>query len=113
MKVLRIYMSGKTKRKGSLTFWKKIFSGSLAGFLINEAKNVGIEQALIYKIEAGYLKGQPLMFDAVEARPIEFPICLELIDRKEKLDRFLATHNEQLSECRVVMLDFEEKGLAS
>lgn len=106
-------MTAKARRKGQLGFWQKLFSSSLAGYLVKEAKDFGIEQALFYKVEAGYLKGQKLMFDSVEARPIDFPICLELIDEKEKLDRFLDRYREHLDQCRVVIIDFEERRFAS
>ena len=104
MKALRIYMplSAKVPRH-KLTFWKWIFEPSLSPYILRQAKQFGIEQAVSLRVTAGYLKGRKLTADIGEVPPPDLPVCLELIDSEKKLISFFKEYSEELSGCRVAL----------
>ena len=101
--ILRFYMPIAAKVKHPQTFWQKIFGASLAGFLVKKAKEDGIKQAVFQKIDAGYLNGERLVFDQIEAVPPSLPVCVELIDEERKLRDFVEKVKNELSDCRAVL----------
>lgn len=91
--------------KGELTFWQRLFQTDLSWYLVNKAKESGIEQAIAQRTTAGYLKGRKMAFDGVEVIPPDLPVCVELIDTEEKIRNFLSTFKNQLDECRVILIE--------
>ena len=106
--VLRIYMLLSARMKNPTTVWQKIFGVSLAHYLVKKAKDAGIKQAIVQRSEAGYLQGENLVFDQVEAVPMNLPLCVELIDEESALRAFVDQNQEQLSGCRVVVFNSAE-----
>lgn len=90
------------KPKG-LTFWQKLWKGSLSWYLAQKAKEFGIEQAIIQRISGGYLKGNKLVSNISESIPDDFPSCLEMIDTEEKLRSFVLKFKDQIEGCRVLL----------
>ena len=101
--LLRIYMTVSAKVKAKQSLWQRIFNSSLAGYLLKEAKSFGIEQVIIQRISAGYLKGKKLAFDIGEVTPQDQPQCVELIDCEDKLKSFVEKYRSEFGECRVVL----------
>ena len=101
--ILRIYMPVSAKRKGPCTFWQRLFSDSLANYLLKQAKVFGIQQSVYQRVMAGYLKGKKLAFDVGEVVPDYLPQIVELIDREENLKSFVNKYKDQLSDCKAVL----------
>lgn len=106
--ILRIYMPVKAQRKGKMTFWQKIFSSSLGGYLLKEAKTFGIEQAIYQRVIGGYLKGKKLVFDQAEVVPPDLPQVVELLDHEPRLRAFVEKYRDQLEDCRVILFKSTE-----
>ncbi len=101
---LRLYFHNGAKPKVE-GFWNRLTAPSLAMYLAKQAKDAGIEQAIIHRVSGGYLKGDPISFDLTsEIPPHKLPQCVELIDNEDKLKHFLKTNTEALKEVRAVLL---------
>lgn len=87
-----------------MSFWKRLWNGSLAWFLAKQAKAFGIEQVVIQKVQGGYLKGKKLFFDTSEIIPDDLPICVELLDEKDRLIEFSRKYCQDLKNCKVLLL---------
>lgn len=103
---LRLYFhhAAKTKRPSG---WRSIFSPTLARHLLTHASKAGIEQAILHRVHAGYLKGGRLRHHHIDATHLQLPHCLELIDLESKLRRFLAHQADHLGEVKAVFLPCE------
>jgi len=101
--ILRIYMPISARAKGKLSIWQKLFTGTLANFLAKKAKEQGIEQVVLQRIQAGYMNSQKLAFEGSEVSPPNLPLCVEMIDTETKLKKFITDNKEQLSDCRCVL----------
>ena len=101
--ILRFYMPLAAKLKHPKSFWQKLFGASLGRYLVRKAKEEGIKQALVQRVEAGYLSGEKLVFDQVEAIPPRLPLCVELIDDESKLRDFISKNKSELTDCRAVI----------
>jgi len=105
MKILRIYMRSASKVKGELSFWRRLFGADLSWYLVKQAKEKGVEQAIALRASVGYLKGKKIAVDGVEVIPPDLPVCVELIDSEEKLRSFTSEFKPQLEECKVVLFE--------
>ncbi|MGE3682645.1 MAG: DUF190 domain-containing protein [Bdellovibrionales bacterium] len=106
--ILRIYMPVKARGKGKLSIFQKLFSSSLVGYLLKEAKAFGTEQSIFQRVFGGYLKDRKLVFDQAEIAPPDLPQCVELIDQETKLRSFVEKYRDQLEGCRVVLFKTAE-----
>ncbi len=105
--VLRMYFSASEMRRAD-SWWKRIAPQTLGVFLLNRAKDHGIEQALLHRVIGGYLKGQELAMDTGEIPPARLPQCLELVGDEEDLESFLKQNRDHLAKVRVVFLHGRE-----
>lgn len=105
--VLRLYFHSGS-RVPKKTFWQKLTAPSLTYYLADRAKDFGIEQVIVHRVSVGFLKGDALHHDHHEFPHHKLPQCLELIDREDKLRRFLDEHTNELKQVRVVLLRCEE-----
>lgn len=103
---LRLYFHHTAKAKPS-TGWRRLLSPTLARHLLAHASKAGIEQAILHKVHAGYLKGGALRHHHVDAPHRHLPHCLELIDLEAKLRHFLAHQAEHLQDVKAVFLPCE------
>lgn len=105
--VLRLYFRpGKKLQKQG--FWKNLFSPNFGSYLVKEAKESGIEQAVYQPMIAGYLKGDPVSIDLSDRPPPTLPQCVELMDQDEaKITKFLNDHRKELTGVRVVLIRSE------
>jgi H+/Cl- antiporter ClcA/PII-like signaling protein len=105
--VLRMYFSASEMRRAD-SWWKRIAPQTLGAFLLKQAKDHGIEQALLHRVIGGYLKGQDLAMDTGEIPPARLPQCLELVGDEEDLQSFLKHNRDHLAKVRVVFLHGRE-----
>jgi H+/Cl- antiporter ClcA/PII-like signaling protein len=105
--VLRMYFSASEMRRAD-SWWKRIAPQTLGAFLLQQAKDHGVEQALLHRVIGGYLKEQDLTMDTGEIPPARLPQCLELVGDEEDLQSFLKHNREHLAKVRVVFLHGRE-----
>ncbi len=94
--------------KNPATIWQRLFGVSLGHHLVKKAKEFGVKQAIVQRVEAGYLQGQKLVFDQVEAVPPMLPLCVELIDDENVLKTFVDQYKTQMDGCRVILFKSAE-----
>lgn len=107
LSVLRLYFSASEMRRAD-AWWKRFAPQSLGVYLLSQAKEHGIEQALLHRVIGGYLKNQELALDTGEIPPARLPQCLELVGDEEDLQSFLKHNREHLGKVRSVFLRGEE-----
>ena len=108
--VLRLYFSAHQVRRAD-SWWRRLSPQSLGECLLREAKEAGIEQALLHRVIGGYLKNHDLAMDTGEIPPSRLPQCLELVGEEAVLRRFLEVNQGHLKEVRTVFLRGEEARL--
>ncbi len=108
--VLRLYFSASEMRQAD-SFWKRFVPQALGAFLLKQAKDHGIEQALLHRVIGGYLKGQDLVMDTGEIPPARLPQCLELVGDEEDLQSFIKHNRDHLKRVRIVFLHGKEAEL--
>lgn len=107
LSVLRLYFSASEMRRAD-SWWARFAPQTLGAFLLKQAKEHGIEQALLHRVIGGYLKGQDLLMDTGEIPPPRLPHCLELVGDEEDLQSFLKDNRDHLAKVRSVFLRGEE-----
>lgn len=107
LSVLRLYFSASEMRRSD-SWWKRLAPQSLGPYLLRQAKEHGIEQALLHRVIGGFLKNQELLMDTGEVPPARLPQCLELVGEEEDLQSFLKDNREHLTKVRIVFLRGEE-----
>ncbi|WP_260737973.1 voltage-gated chloride channel family protein [Tunturiibacter lichenicola] len=105
--VLRLYFSASEMRRAD-SWWKRISPEGLGGYLLRQAKEHGIEQALLHRVIGGFLKNQDLAMDTGEIPPVHLPQCLELVGEEEDLQSFLKHNRDHLAKVRIIFLRGEE-----
>jgi H+/Cl- antiporter ClcA/PII-like signaling protein len=105
--VLRLYFSAHEVRRAD-SWWRRLSPQSLGEYLLREAKEAGIEQALLHRVIGGYLKGHDLAMDTGEIPPSRLPQCLELVGDEAVLKRFLDLNHGHLKKVRTVFLRGED-----
>jgi PII-like signaling protein len=107
LSVLRLYFSASEMRRVD-SWWKRLAPERLGPFLLRQAKEHGIEQALLHRVIGGYLKNQELIMDTGEVPPARLPQCLELVGEESELQAFLRDNQKHLKKVRSVFLRGEE-----
>jgi PII-like signaling protein len=110
LSVLRLYFSASEMRRAD-SWWKRFAPQSLGAYLLRQAKEHGIEQALLHRVIGGFLKNQELVMDTGEIPPARLPQCLELVGEEEDLQSFLKDNRDHLGKVRIVFLRGEEARL--
>jgi H+/Cl- antiporter ClcA/PII-like signaling protein len=105
--VLRLYFSASEMRRAD-SWWKRLAPQSLGAYLLRQAKEHGIEQALLHRVIGGFLKNQELIMDSGEVPPARLPQCLELVGEEKDLQSFLKDNQDHLKKVRIVFLRGEE-----
>lgn len=91
------------------SWWRRIIPQNLGIYLLRQAKEIGIEQALLHRIIGGYLKDQNLALEGTSELPSEkLPQCLELVGEDELLRSYIEKNRQHLQRVRVVFLRGEE-----
>ncbi len=107
LSVLRLYFAASEVHRAN-SWWKRLAPEPLGAYLLRQAKNAGVEQALLHRVIGGFLKNENLVMDHGEMPPAKLPQCLELVGPEEVLQEFLARNREQLAGVRPVFLRGEE-----
>ncbi len=105
--VLRLYFAASDMLKHD-SWWRRMAPQSLGAYLLQQAKEAGIEQALLHRVIGGYLKNQQLAMDHGEIPPEKLPQCLELVGEEDLLQVFLKRNKTHLSRVRIIFLRGEE-----
>ena len=105
--VLRLYFSATEMRRAD-SWWKRFAPQSLGAYLLQQAKEHGVEQALLHRVIGGYLNNQDLVMDTGEIPPARLPQCLELVGDEEDLQSFLKHNRDHLAKVRIVFLRGQE-----
>jgi H+/Cl- antiporter ClcA/PII-like signaling protein len=105
--VLRLYFTASEMRRAD-SWWKRLAPQSLGPYLLQQAKDIGIEQALLHRVIGGYLKNQSLVMDTGEISPARLPQCLELVGEEDMIQAFLKNNKDHLKNVRTVFLRGEE-----
>ncbi len=105
--VLRMYFSATQMRKAD-TWWKRFTPQSLDTYLLQQAKEQGIEQALLHRVIGGYLHNENLAMNTEDILPVRLPLCLELVGEEEDLQSFLQENRNHLGKVRTVFLREQE-----
>ncbi len=79
----------------------------MARHLLTHAKRAGIEQALLHRVQAGFIRGDRLHHAHVETLHHRFPQCIELIDLESRLREFWQQHGGNLHDVHAVFLPCE------
>lgn len=103
LSVLRLYFSASEMRRAD-SWWKRFAPQSLCSYLLQQAKEYGIERALLHRVIGGYLKDQELALETGEMSPARLPQCLELIGEEEDLHSFLKHNRDYLINVKSVFL---------
>jgi len=105
--VLRLYFSASAMRRAD-SWWRRFAPENLGGYLLRQAREHGIEQALLHRIIGGYLKNQELAMDTADVPPSRLPQCLELAGDEQDLQSFLKHNKDHLAKVRTVFLRGEK-----
>jgi H+/Cl- antiporter ClcA/PII-like signaling protein len=105
--VLRLYFSASEVLKHN-SWWRRMLPQNLGAYLLEQAKEVGIEQALLHRVIGGYLKNQQLVMDNSEVPAPKLPQCLELVGEEDLLQTFLKRNEDHLKQVRIMFLRGEE-----
>ncbi len=105
--VLRLYFSAADVIKRD-SWWRRMLPQNLGAYLLQQAKAVGVEQAILHRVTGGYLKNQQLLMDNSDAPPLNLPQCLELAGEEDVLRLFLKENQQHLRGMRVMFLRGEE-----
>ncbi|UPG94562.1 DUF190 domain-containing protein [Luteibacter aegosomatissinici] len=103
---LRLYFPSSSRAERT-RFWHHLSAPALAHHLLTVARKSGVEQAILHHIDSGYLKGHRPSHHHPEAHTMHHPQCLELVDRRPKLETFLKEHADELKKVRVLMFHGE------
>jgi PII-like signaling protein len=101
--ILRLYFSSSEMRKSD-AWWKRFAPQNLGPYLLEQAKEHGIEQALLHRVIGGYLNNQDLAMDTGEIPSSRLPQCLELVGEEADLQAFLRDNSTHLMNVRKVFL---------
>ena len=101
--VLRLYFSASEMRKAD-SWWKRLAPQGLGPYLLQQAKEHGIEQALLHRVIGGFLRNQELILDTGDIPPDRLPQCLELVGDEGDLQAFLKHNRDHLARVRPVFL---------
>jgi len=103
---LRIFLKSGEKVK-SEKFLRKLFPKNKYSKLLDEAKKAGIMNAHIFNTHAAYESGGKVAHFSVEGDNSGLTVCLELVDQKEKLEIFYATHKAILKNKTTIFTEVE------
>lgn len=103
LSVLRLYFSALEMHRAG-AWWKRIAPQALGVFLLEQAKEQGLDQALLHRVTAGYIQSQDLAAPGRELPVSQQPQCLELFGEEADLRSFLRHNSQHLRNVRVVFL---------
>jgi len=104
---LRLYFPTRS-RAAATRFWHRLSAPALAQHLLAAAKRAHVQQALLYQVASGFLKGERVTHHHIDVSDMRHPQCLELIDTEMQLRAFMHEHAHELHKVRAVLFLCEE-----
>ena len=103
---IRLYFPLSARAKAT-RFWHRLSAPALGQHLLHCARRAHVQQAVMYRVEAGYLPGDRMGHAHVETTSSRLPQCIELVDTETRLRKYLHDHAEELKKVRVVLYRIE------
>ena len=105
---LRIYISPADKIKhGKRSILQKLFPQSAYIHIVQDAKEAGIMNASVYNTHFGFSNHEKVQSYNMESDNSKLTMCVELIDKKEKLESFFIKHKDYLKGKTVIFKEVE------
>ncbi len=105
--ILRLYFSASATVPGR-SWLKRMISGNLGQYLMKQAKEAGVHQAIMHRVSAGFINGDRISWDISDTPPPKLPQCLELIGDEDLLRAFLQVERPHLKDVRAVLMRSED-----
>jgi H+/Cl- antiporter ClcA len=105
--ILRLYFAASATIPEA-KWWRRAMSRNLGHYLLKQAREAGVHQAVLHKVSAGFLNGAGISWNVGETPPPRLPQCLELIGEEELLRAYLEVERPYLTNVRAVMMRSEE-----
>jgi PII-like signaling protein len=105
---LRIYITpaDKIKHKGS-SAWRRLFPKSAYIHIIEDARKEGIMNATAYNTHFGFSNKGKIVAHHSESGNANLNVCVELVDKREKLEAFFLRHKDYLKGKVVIYKEAE------
>ncbi len=105
---LKIYIAPADKiRHGSRSAWQKLFPKSAYIHIVQDAKAEGIMNATVYNTHFGFNNREKIQAYNMEGDNSRLTMCVELVDKREKLESFFLKHKEYLKGKVVIYKEVE------
>lgn len=105
---LRIYITPADKIKhGKRSILQKLFPKSAYIHIVQDAKAEGIMNASVYNTHFGFSNNEKVQFYSLEGDNSKLTMCVELVDKREKLESFFLKHLEYLKDKTVIFKEVE------
>ena len=105
---LEIYIAPAHKvQHGRRSLFRKLFPKSTYIHLIEEAKKDGIINAAAHSTHTSFTTDWKIIALSVEGDNAKLSMCVELVDKREKLENFYLKHRELLREKVVIYKEVE------
>ncbi len=105
---LEIYIAPAHKvRQGARSLFRKLFPKSTYMHLIEEAKKDGIINAAAHSTHTSFTTDGKIISFTAEGDNSRLAMCVELVDKREKLETFFLKHRESLREKVVIYKEVE------
>lgn len=105
---LRIYITPADKiRHGERSIFRRLFPKSAYVHIIQDAKSEGILNASVYNTHFGFSNGGRIQAFNIETDNSNLAMCIELIDKREKLEGFFIKHKNYLKGKVVIFKEVE------
>ncbi len=107
--IVRIYLRRRSQKTRG---FRSLFARPLSRYLVEEALKSGVLYATAMLGQFGFVQGaKRVEYDSVEVSVETLPSCVELVAPPETLERFLASHRNELEDATIVLLDGVEVSL--
>ena len=105
---LEIYIAPAHKvRHGAKSIFRKLFPKSTYMHLIEEARKEGIINAAAHSTHTSFSTDGKIISFSAEGDNAKLAMCVELVDKREKLEAFFLKHQESLREKVVIFKEVE------
>jgi PII-like signaling protein len=94
-------------RHGQRTFFRRMFPKSAYLHIIAEARKDGIMKASAYSTHTSYSNDETVQNYSVEGDNSKLAMCVQLVDKKDKLQQFFYKHKDLLRSKVVIYKEVE------
>jgi PII-like signaling protein len=105
---LRIYITPSDKvQQGKRTMLQKLFPRSAYIHIVQDAKKEGIMNASVYTTHLGFSNYGKIQLHQVEGGNSKLTMCVELVDKRDNLEKFYCKHIDYLKDKTVLFKEVE------